>query len=189
MSVLDTLSEMLVIFVAIATGYLANRLKIMGGEMDRKVSQLLLTITVPALSLGSVAARETLLPQSELLSLLLAAVVFYGLEVLFALTVPRLLGGTELQRGVWRYAMMFPNVGFIGYPVVVALLGQEALFFAVLLALPFNVISYGLGPLLLTGAKRFDWKQLLTPCVVSSFAALLLALFQVRLPPIVGGRR
>lgn len=44
MSVLDTLSEMLVIFAAIATGYLANRLKILGGEMDRKVSQLLLTI-------------------------------------------------------------------------------------------------------------------------------------------------
>lgn len=186
MSFLDTLSEMLVIFVAIATGYLANRLKIMGGEMDRRVSQLLLTITVPAMSLGSVAARETLPPLHEILSVLLVAGVFYGLEVLFALVVPRLLGGTEKQKGVWRYGMMFPNVGFIGYPVVVALLGQEALFFAVILVLPFNVLSYGLGPLLLTGAKRFDWRQVFTPCVVSSFAALLLALARVQLPPIVG---
>ena len=90
------------------------------------------------------------------------------------------------QKGVWRYGMLFPNVGFIGYPVVVALLGQDALFYAIILALPFNMLSYSLGPLLLAGAKRFDLKQLFSPCVVSSLLALLLALARVQLPPIVG---
>ena len=39
MSFFDTFCEMLVIFFAIGMGYLANRLKIMGGEMDQKVRQ------------------------------------------------------------------------------------------------------------------------------------------------------
>ena len=186
MSFFDTFCEMLVIFFAIGMGYLANRLKIMGGEMDQKVSKLLLYITVPAMSLGSVIARETLPPMGEILSILWVAGIFYGMELLFALAVPRILGGTPEQKGVWRYGMMFPNVGFIGYPVVVALLGQEALFYAVILALPFNMLSYSLGPLLLTGARRFDWKQFLSPCVVSSVAALILALARVQLPPLVG---
>lgn len=186
MSFFDTFCEMLVIFFAIGMGYLANRLKIMGGEMDQKVSKLLLYITVPAMSLGSVLARETLPPIGEILSILLVAGIFYGLELLFALVIPRVLGGTPEQKGVWRYGMMFPNVGFIGYPVVVALLGQEALFYAVILVMPFNMLSYSMGPLLLTGAKRFDWKQFFSPCVVSSFVALVLALARVQLPPIVG---
>ena len=160
MSFFDTFCEMLVIFFAIAMGYLANRLKIVGGEMDQKVSKLLLYITVPAMALGSVLARETLPPMSEFISMLEIVVIFYGMEALFALVIPRILGGTQGQKGVWRFGMMFPNVGFIGYPVVVALLGQDALFYALILALPFNMLSYSLGPLLLVGAKRFDLKQL-----------------------------
>ena len=102
MSFFDTFCEMLVIFFAIGMGYLANRLKIMGGEMDQKVSKLLLYITVPAMSLGSVVARETLPPIGEILSILWVAVIFYGLELLFALVIPRILGGTPEQKGVWR---------------------------------------------------------------------------------------
>lgn len=75
--------------------------------------------------------------------------VFYLLEAVFALVVPRFLPGTQGQKGVWRYALAFPNVGFIGYPVAVALFGDGALFYAAILALPFNLLSYSLGPLLL----------------------------------------
>ena len=186
MSFFDTLREMLVIFFAIAMGYLANRLKIMGGEMDQKVSKLLLYITVPAFCLGSILVRETMPPLEEFVSFLKISAVFYGMELLFALVVPRLLGGSPERKGVWRYGMLFPNVGFIGYPVVVALLGQDALFYAIMLGLPFNMLSYSLGPLLLAGAKRFDLKQFFSPCVVSSLVALVVALARIQLPPIVG---
>ena len=84
--------------------------------------------------------------------------VFYLLEAVFALVVPRFLPGTQGQKGVWRYALAFPNVGFIGYPVAVALFGDGALFYAAILALPFNLLSYSLGPLLLAGAARFRWQ-------------------------------
>ena len=36
MSFLDTLAEMLVLLVAIACGYAANRMGILGGETDKK---------------------------------------------------------------------------------------------------------------------------------------------------------
>ena len=110
--------------------------------------------------------------------------VFYLLEAVFALVVPRFLPGTQGQKGVWRYALAFPNVGFIGYPVAVALFGDGALFYAAILALPFNLLSYSLGPLLLAGAARFRWKQLFTPCIVASVLGLVLALTRLR-PPMV----
>ena len=56
--------------------------------------------------------------------------------------VPHLLGGTVKQQCVWRYSLIFSNMAFIGYPVSVALFGQEALFYAVILVLPFNLLSY-----------------------------------------------
>ena len=111
---------------------------------------------------------------------------YYLLELVFVLVVPRFLSGTPSQKGVWKYALAFPNVGFIGYPVAVALFGDGALFYAAILALPFNLLSYSLGPLLLAGAARFRWKQLFTPCIVASVLGLVLALTRLRPPALVG---
>lgn len=186
MSFLDTLCEMLVLLFAIVLGYGANRMGIMGGEMDQKVSKLLLTFTLPSMILAAVVTGDALPGLTEVLSVLKVALVFYAMEALFMLAVPRFLGGSPAQKGVWRYALMFPNVGFIGYPVAVALFGQEALFYAVVLALPFNLMSFALGPLLLVGAKRFKLRQMFSPCVVASFLALVLALSGLRPPALVG---
>ena len=186
MSFFDTLCEMLVILFAIVLGYAANHMGIMGGEMDRKVSKLLLTFTMPCMIVAAVVTGDALPGLVEVLSILKVAVVFYLMEAVFMLVVPRFLGGTPAQKGVWRYVLAFPNVGFIGYPVAVALFGQEALFYAVVLALPFNLMSFALGPLLLVGAKRFQLRQMFSPCVVASLLALALALSGMRPPALMG---
>lgn len=186
MSFFDTLCEMLVILFAIAAGYLSHRLGILGGEVDKRISRLILNITMPAMIVAAVAAGDSLPALSEVLAILKVGLVFYLLEALFMLVVPQIFKGTPGERGVWRYAMMFPNVGFIGYPVAVALFGPEALFFAVVLALPFNLMSFTLGPLLLVGAKRFKVRQMFSPCVVASLLALALALSGLRPPALLG---
>ena len=170
----DVFGEMLVILFAIAAGYAANRLGYLGGETDQKVSKLLLNITMPAMIVAAVITGEELPELGTILSILEVGVVFYLLEAVFALVVPRFLPGTQGQKG------------FIGYPVAVALFGDGALFYAAILALPFNLLSYSLGPLLLAGAARFRWKQLFTPCIVASVLGLVLALTRLRPPALVG---
>lgn len=186
MSFLDTLAEMLVLLFAILAGYAANRLDILGGETDKKISKLLLSVTLPAMIVGSVCTGDELPERSVILGMLGAAAVFYGLEFAFALIVPPLLGGTPGQKGVWRFTLVFSNLAFIGYPVVTALFGQEALLYAVLLALPFNLMAYTLGPLMLSGAKRFRLRQMFSPAAVAAVIALLLTLSRLRPPAMIG---
>lgn len=186
MSFFDTFSEMLVILFAMAVGYLANRLGYLGGEADAKLSKLILNITMPATIVSSVVSGDTFPGTAEILSTLKVAVVFYGLELLIVCAVPRFLGGTPEQKGVWRYALAFSNLAFIGYPVVIDLFGADKLFYAVILQLPFNMLSYTLGPLMLTGAKRFRWKQLLSPCIIAAMLALVIALAHIQVPAQIG---
>ena len=186
MSIFDVFQEMLVILFGMAMGYLAHRLGYLGGEIDQKISKIILNITVPCLTIASVTTGDELPGAAEILSVLKVAVVFYGMEMLLAVVVPRLLGGTDKQKGVWRYTLAFPNMAFIGYPVVVALFGPKALFYAVILVLPFNLLSYSLGPLMLAGRAKFRWQQLTSPCIIASVIALVMALCHIRLPAIVG---
>ena len=186
MSFFDVFQEMLVILFGMAMGYLAHRLGYLGGETDQKLSKIILNITMPCLIVASVATGDELPGAAEILSVLKVAAVFYGMELLLSAVVPRLLGGTDKQKGVWRYTMVFPNMAFIGYPVAVALFGPEALFYAVILVLPFNLLAYSLGPLMLAGRAKFRWQQLISPCILASLAALVVALGHIRLPAIVG---
>lgn len=186
MDFFDTLSEMLVILFAIGAGYVANRLGYLGGETDQKISKLILNITMPSMIVAAVITGGALADLSAVLSILKVSMVFYGMEAVFVLVVPRILGGTPGQQGVWRYVMGFPNLAFIGYPVVVSMFGQDALFYAVILALPFNLLAYTLGPLMLAGMGKFTWKQLCSPCVIASVLALILALTGIHPPQLTG---
>ncbi len=186
MSFLDTLNQMLVILFAIGVGYLAHHLGYLGGEVNEKLSHLILNVTIPAMILAAVLQAETLPGVDQILTTLLASAMFYVVEFIGVFLVPRLLGGTAKEKGVWRFALTFPNIGFIGYPVVEALFGAEGLFFAVVLALPFNLLNYTLGPLMLSGTFRLSWKQFLSPAILVSAASLVITLTGTRLPPIIG---
>ncbi|MCI8809372.1 MAG: hypothetical protein HFF84_04455 [Oscillibacter sp.] len=186
MNFLDTFRTMLVILFTLGAGCLGNHLGYLGGEVDSRLSKLALNITMPAMIIGAVLTGDELPEASVILSVLGVGIVFYGLEFLFALAVPRLLGGTPGQMGIWRYTLVFNNLAFVGYPVVLSLFGQEALFYAVILAIPFNLLNYTIGPLLLVGAKRFQWKQLLSPCVLAAVLGLALAFTRIRTPALVG---
>ena len=168
MSFFDTLWEMLVILFAMAAGYLASRLEYLNGETNQRLAKVIMNITMPALIVSAVITGDSLPGPAEILSVLKAAFFFYALQFAVALVVPRFLGGTVKQKGVWRFALVFTNMAFIGYPVVTALFGPEALFYAVILNVPFNILSYTLGPLMLVGAKQFRWRQMLTPCTVAA---------------------
>lgn len=118
MSFFDTFGQMLVILFAIVVGFAANRLGFLDGPTNQKISQLLLNFTTPALIVASVLTGETLPELAEILSVLKVAALFYGLEGLFVLAVPPLLGGTPGQKGVWRYTLG----SIVTIPLVAALL-------------------------------------------------------------------
>lgn len=186
MSFAETFVQMLVILFAIGCGYAAHYLGFLGGETDQRLCKLLMNIVLPCMIIASFITGDELPGLGELLSVLGVAAVFYGMEIALALLLPPILGGTAGQRGVWRYALVFPNIAFVGFPVVVKLFGPSALFYAVVMTLPFNLLSYTFGPLMLVGAKRFDLKQMLSPCVIAAVLALVLALVRVRPPALVG---
>ena len=186
MSFMATFSKMLMILFAISMGYLANRLKILDDGSNRKLTKLVLNITIPGLILSAVMTGEAQPEVNTVLSVWKMAAVYYAVELLAVLVVPALLGGTERQKGVWRFSLLFTNAIFIGYSVLGALYGERAVFYAVLLTLPVNALSFSVGPLMLGGSRRFSWKSLCTPSFLSSVLSLVIVLAGIQVPAYAG---
>ena len=141
MSLLTIFGKMVVIMFGVAAGFAANRLGYFTKDTDQRLSKLIMNITMPAMILAAVMTGDELPPTETILSGLGVSAIFYGFGFVFMLVVPRFLGGTAGEKGVWGFSFLFPNLSFIGYPVITALLGKEALLFAVILVLPNTLLD------------------------------------------------
>ena len=186
MSFAHTFQEMMVILFAIGVGYVAHKLGYLGGETNKKLSSLILNITIPCMILAAVLQQESRPTPEQIRSVLVSAAVFYTVTYGATILVPLLVGGTAKEKGVWRFFLAFPNIGFIGYPIVTALFGQQGFFYAVVLGLPFSLLNYTLGPLMLSGTFRISWKQFVSPTIIVSIVSLILTFSDIRFPAMVG---
>ena len=116
------LEVMITLSCLVAVGYVAGKFGFLGGDFDRQLSRLVINITCPALILSSAMTGE--LPDREyILPLLLISVVTYALLTAVAFLLPRYLTRQQQDEGVVGFALMFGNVGFMGYPVVASIFG------------------------------------------------------------------
>ena len=112
---------MMTLFALVVVGYVAGKLGYLGGDFDRQLSRLVINITCPALILSS--AMTGVLPDRRLiLPLLLISVITYAILTAIAFVLPKYLTKNKDDEGAIGFALMFGNVGFMGYPVVASIL-------------------------------------------------------------------
>ncbi len=144
---------MLTLFAIVVVGYIAGKLGYMGGTFDKKLSKVVIDITCPALILSSAMTGE--LPDRRyILPLLGISVLTYLLLTGVALLLPRFLTKKKDDEGVIGFAMMFGNVGFMGYPIVASIFGHEAVFYAAVLNVVNTFTVFTVGTMLIVGKNQ-----------------------------------
>lgn len=191
MGFLETALTMVTLAIPIVIGYIAHRLGFMGGEFDGKLSSLVINITLPCMILVSVCDRELPDP-ARLVQLIGLSTLGYLIAVAAALIVPCLMRAPE--SGAYSFVIAFGNVGFIGFPVLGAVLGADAVLYAAIANIPWYILSSSAGVLMISGvpeggaarAVRESAKRLLSPMLGASLVVLALALAGVNDLGIVG---
>ena len=177
------ITVMATLFVIVIVGYMAGKLGYMGGDFDRKLSSLVLNWTCPALILSSAMTGE--LPDRRfILPLLAISVVTYVVLTGVAFWLPRFLTKRKEDEGVVGFAMMFGNVGFMGYPVVASIFGHEAVFYAAVLNVVNTFTVFTVGTVLVTGkteveGPRFQKKVLYGSPMLSAYLTMLIVALQI----------
>ena len=144
---------MLTLFAIVVVGYIADKWGYMGGTFDKKLSKVVIDITCPALILSSAMTGE--LPDRRyILPLLGISVLTYLLLTGVALLLPRFLTKKKDDEGVIGFAMMFGNVGFMGYPIVASIFGHEAVFYAAVLNVVNTFTVFTIGTMLIVGKNQ-----------------------------------
>ncbi len=184
---MENIQVMVILFIIVVVGYVANKLGYMGGDFDRRLSSIVITFACPALVLSSVMGDE-LPDRSLILPLLGVGFLTYIILTAVALVLPRMVTRDRDERGIIGFAVMFANVGFIGYPIVASIFGHEAVFYAALLNMPNTFFIFTVGVMLVKGEyglRQFSPRVLASPALLAALLAAVLVALGVRTPHII----
>ncbi len=174
--------QMIILFVLIFVGYAAAKTRLLQPNANRFLADLVINISCPATTIYAVATSSRALSNQDVLFILGISVLIYVVLILFALPVAAMMGLKRSQSGVYRFMLIFGNVGFLGYPVVQALSGPDAVFIAAMFNLVFQLVVFTYGIMLIAedpAQRKMSWRTFTTPMIIASLLALVLYLANV----------
>jgi len=180
-----------------AVGFAAGRLGVLKTDTTRSLSRFLVDFTLPAIIVMSMQRPFSPELRDQALRILLVSSVVYAASFPLAYAVTaayRKASGPEL--GVHRFAMCFSNVAFMGFPVAEALLGKESLFILSIYNIPFQLLAFSVGIVMIAGRRTgqgvearapgaralASLKVLKNPAIASALVGFALFLGSVRIP-------
>lgn len=183
------LQQMMVLFFFMMIGYFLRKKEIFSEDTCKAVSWLVVHVANPALILSGSIGRSEPIGLEEMGMCLGAALLTFAGLILMAAVVTPLFRVQKESRGTYRVMLIFSNVGFMGFPVINAVYGSDALLYASIFLIPYNLLLYtygieemrGIG----AGGRRISWKKILNIGVISSVLSLVIAAFRIEAPDFV----
>lgn len=170
------LTVVLPVYLTMATGAAARKLRILPAEADAGMMRLAVTILTPCLILERVVGNEAVMSP---LPVLIAASLGYGLVALgiaISFFAAPLIGLQKHEgRRTFAVSCGLQNYGFVAIPIVTALFpekGTLGVMFTFTLGVELACWTAGVG--LLTGLGKAPWKLALNPPVITILTSLML---------------
>ena len=176
--IFDQVALMMMLMLA---GGIAFRCKWINESGVRQISNLLLYVVNP---MTMIAAYQTTFTLEKLRDLSVTFVISAITLIIGVLVAKFLFGNLE---GVEKFGICFSNCGFMGIPLIKAVLGDGAVFYLSAYLVAANLITWTYGIYLVTHDKAYlsVKKAILNPGTLSVIAGLLLFFSPVKLPELL----
>lgn len=178
------IEQVLLLLIFIALGYTLSKTKKANSDHSKLLSVLGFYIFLPANIFKTFATNFTVEYLSQKYLLVLISVVFVVVMMLVGIPVSKLLSKDKYQQAIYRYSMVTPNYGYVGYALAGSIFGDEMLLNVMMFALPLSIYTYTIGFCMLTRSK-VSWKKLMSPANIALVAGAAVGLLDIQLPSLV----
>lgn len=169
------------LFLLMGVGFVLARLGKLNGTGLGQMSSLLLYVVSPCIVLDSF--QQDSLPGPGALGISLAVFALYYVLIL-PLSLPLFPGQPPERRSVLRFGAAYGNVGFMGMPLLLGVLGSEAGIYGAISIALMNIFQWTQGVVVM-GSRLSVKKAIFNPGVLSLLAAVALYLLDIRLPGVL----
>jgi len=189
-------NSLAVLAICALVGIIGRMSKIINDQTDQSMSALIVNFTLPATIFAAMTMQPfsyQLLLESLTTLLIMAAIFFLGFFI--ATIIARLLKAKHSEKRIWQFSIMFPNVVYMGFPVISAVFGEEGMIHASMSAMIFNILVFTFGTYLIKNSLNERKKGnktpitahnirkiLFTPTLVAIYIGVVFFIFNIGLP-------
>ena len=188
MDIMVVFQTMLKLFLLLVLGFVLFKCHIFDEYTNKKISALIVNVASPMLIISSIAGVEGS-NKSIVFLMIGAGILMYIGFIILGKIINRLFPFPKKDWPVYECMVVFANTGFMGYPVLLDVFGQEAVFYASLIHMAFNFFVYTYAIMCLTKGDdsefKLNFKQLLTPGIILIFVGIFIYLFDIQLPSVL----
>ena len=178
---LVVLFQVITLFIMMAVGFTLGRLKLITEKGTKEMSSILINVSSPCLILTTFQLDWDV---PLLLTLGTGTLAMLGCYVIFILVSKLFFRKQEEgSRICLQFGCVYGNVGFMGIPLISAVLGSSNVIYAVLGIAVFNLVIFTHGALAMGGRKAVSTKSIATNMVmIALVVSIILMLLRFRFP-------
>lgn len=188
------LEQVLILFLLIIVGYIVKKRGIVTDNINRELSSLVLNILLPAFLIKSMNFSFDLDVLIQSGTLVAISFSIYAITISLSYFVTYVLKEKDMRKDIFQYILAFSNVGYMGYPVVDAILGPQGVFLTAIYNLSFSILVWTYGVFLMKrtpdrlrgihtySSLRHKIKAAFNPGLVAITIGFMLFLFSIELP-------
>lgn len=186
MNITVILMQLLQLFMMIGLGLLIGKCALCHDSLADDLTKLVLNITMPFLILSSVTS--SLSGQIPVTDIFIATFILVILLPIVSYFIVKVFIKNQ-DASLYMFMMIYPNVGFMGFPLIQSIYGQGALLYTAIINIGFNISLFSLGVFMMDQQRHLQpqifFKKLISPGIIASFIALGIYLFHIELPDFI----
>lgn len=184
----EVISKMIMLVALMFIGYFCAKLKVTGPEFNKNISAVMMDVFLSATILNSVINVEPTMSNGEIFYIVALFFVMMVIAIALSWITVKLLRVKKGEAGIIMCLVTYMNTAFVGFPIVETVYGPEAVFYASLSGIPFNLMLYSLGTITLCGGttgEKIPLKKIFTPPLVVTLIGAVIFTFRIPFPKVV----
>ena len=190
MDVIKVFQQMIIMFSLMGIGFFLSRKKVFSKNATADFSKMIAEVCNPVLLICKVLDKDSATTTSDLLFAGLVAVIYYVVLIGVSMILPRLIKARRSDIKFYKMLSIYGNIGFMGIPLISAVMGGTAVIYLSIFIVVFNLLVYTYGVKVIASdsenvTKQFEWKRMINSGTVAALLAIVFVLIDIKIPLLV----
>ncbi len=170
----------------ILVGFYGNKHKIITAQMNKGLADILIQIALPFMIVTSFIFTYDKAIQANVVKTFYYSFIAYLL--LIAISYLLVFFIKEDKKTILHFANVFPNTGYVGFPILLSIYGPEGVIYGSIFNLFFVIFLWTYGLMLFKKNSKKEnlgaelKKVLFNPSIIAVFIGIIIMIFHIELP-------
>lgn len=185
------INQILTLFLIIFVGYIMRKKELITEEISKGLSTILINVTLPALIIANMEMKINPQLIDNIVQMAIISIVGYIIVIIFANFFTRGLKLPQQKKTIFKFAIIFNNIGYMGYPVINAIYPKQGIFYAIVPNLVFNLLIWTYGIYIFLNDQNtetgINLRKILNNGIIAIIIGSIVFVTQYKIPgPIAG---